>query len=291
MNRSIRAISACWRSIARPSAISRAAASRRHWCHVPLKNRARPASSSSTAVPTVSRNQRSCATSTTAASSPTSVSSSHSSDSMSRWFVGSSSSSRSGWAAGAGGRAGGRAAGELPARERLRRPVEVGVGEAEAMDDRPRALAPSVAAGRLEAGVDVGIALQRRLVAPGHRGLEAPELGLELERLAAAREHVLAQRQVALARRALVVQRDPHALAEDQLAAVDRRLPREHPQERRLAGAVAPGDRQPLAALEFERDAAQERLAGHVLGQVGCGEERPPPLVETAGGAGGGEIR
>src|SRR3954464_3530938 len=46
MNRSIRAISACWRSIARPSAISRAAASRRHWCHVPRKFRARPASSS-----------------------------------------------------------------------------------------------------------------------------------------------------------------------------------------------------------------------------------------------------
>ena len=64
--------------------------------HVPGKKRERPASSSSTAVPTASRNQRSWATSTIAASSDCSVFSSHSSDSMSRWFVGSSSSSRSG---------------------------------------------------------------------------------------------------------------------------------------------------------------------------------------------------
>src|SRR3954470_1543696 len=201
MKRSIRSISACCLSIALPSAISRAACSRRHWCHVPLKNRARPASSSSTAVPTVSRNQRSWATSTTAASSPSSVSSSHSSDSMSRWFVGSSSSSRSGRAArGRGGEGGGEgAARELPAGERRERPVEVAVDEAEAVDDRARALAPAVAAGGLEARVDVGVALQRGLVARAHRGLEAPELGLELERLAAARQHVVAQGDAALA--------------------------------------------------------------------------------------------
>ena len=88
---------ACCFSIARPSAISRAAASRRHCAHVPGKKRPRPASSSSTDVPTVSRNQRSCATMTIAVSSVSRVCSSHSSDSMSRWFVGSSSRSRSGW--------------------------------------------------------------------------------------------------------------------------------------------------------------------------------------------------
>ena len=99
--RSRRSISACWRSIARPSASSRAACSARQACQVPGKKRARPASSSSTAVPTVSRNQRSCATSAIAASSDVSVCSSHSSDSMSRWLVGSSSSSRSGLVASA----------------------------------------------------------------------------------------------------------------------------------------------------------------------------------------------
>ena len=41
-NRSSRSISACWRSIARPSASSRAARSLRHACHGPAKNRARP---------------------------------------------------------------------------------------------------------------------------------------------------------------------------------------------------------------------------------------------------------
>ena len=60
-----------------------------------------PLSSSSTAVVTASRNQRSCATRITAASIVRSISSSHSSDSMSRWFVGSSSSRRSGWEASA----------------------------------------------------------------------------------------------------------------------------------------------------------------------------------------------
>ena len=99
--RSMRSISACCFSIARPRASSRAACSLRHACQVPSKKRARPASSSSTAVPTVSRNQRSWATRTMAASSSSSACSSHSSDSMSRWLVGSSSSSRSGWAASA----------------------------------------------------------------------------------------------------------------------------------------------------------------------------------------------
>src|SRR3954449_2504587 len=68
--RSRRWISACWRSTARPSAISRAACSLRQACHGPLKNRERPASSSSTQVPTASRNQRSWATRTTAAAGP-----------------------------------------------------------------------------------------------------------------------------------------------------------------------------------------------------------------------------
>ena len=167
-----------------------------------------------------------------------------------------------------GERAGERAARELAAGEGLQRAVEVGVGEPEAVDDRARALAPAVAAGGLEARVDVGVAVERRLVAGRHRRLEAPELLLELERLAAAGEHVLAQRDVALARRALVVQGDAHALETDELAAVDRRLAGEHPQQRRLAGAVAARDRQPFAPLELERHTAQERLAGHVLGEV-----------------------
>ncbi len=63
---SIRAIWASCLAIDLPSAISRAACSLRQLCHVPAKNFARPASISSTEVPTASRNQRSCATSTIA---------------------------------------------------------------------------------------------------------------------------------------------------------------------------------------------------------------------------------
>ena len=62
-------------------------------------------------------------------------------------------------------------------------------------------------------------------------------------------------------------------MAKLELAAVDRRLAGEHPQQRRLAGAVAAGQRHPVPALEPEGDAAQERLARHVLGEVGCDED------------------
>ena len=265
MNRSIRSISACCFSIALPSAISRAACSRRQSCQVPLKKRARPASSSSTAVPTASRNQRSWATRMTAASRASSVSSSHSSDSMSRWFVGSSSSSRSGCG---GERAGERGARELAAGEGLQRAVEVRVGEPEAVDDGPRALAPAVAAGGLEARVDVAVAVERRLVARGHRVSRRPSSassssGSRQPERTYSRSEMSRSRGGRWSCRAMRTPLDEH-----ELAAVDRRLAGEHPQQRGLAGAVAPGDRQPLAALELERHTAQERLAGHVLGEV-----------------------
>src|SRR5205807_1655426 len=68
--------------------------------------------------------------------------------------------------------------------------------------------------------------------------------------------------------------RHARALCEHELAGVDRCFAREHPQERRLAGAVAPGQRHPVAALELERDPAQQRLAGDVLAYVGCDYDR-----------------
>ena len=190
---------------------------------------------------------------------------------MSRWFVGSSRSSRSGWAASA--RASERAR-ELAAGEGRQRAVEVARRRSRGRA-RPTARAR---ASRSRRRPRSGRRRRRSGRAPPRRRsaiacLEAPELRLELERLAAAGQHVVAQREVALARRALVVQGDAHALGEDELAAVDRRLAGEHPQQRRLARAVAPGDRQPIAALELERDTAQQRLAGHVLGEVGCDED------------------
>ena len=101
---------------------------------------------------------------------------------MSRWLVGSSSSSRSGWAASA--RAS-EARVSWPPENVLSGAVEVVVDEAEAVDDRARALAPAVAADGLEARLHAGVAVHGLLVAGGHRVLQALELGLELERLAA----------------------------------------------------------------------------------------------------------
>ena len=171
----------------------------------------------------------------------------------------------------AGERARERGARQLAARERGERAIEVTVAEAEAMQRRVDALAPAVAARVLEARLRARVGVERGGVggAAGHRRLELREPLLDREQLLGAREHVVAQRERALARRALVVQRDARALAEGELAAVDRGLSGEHPQQRRLARAVAPGQRQSLPALEPERDAAQERLPHHVLGEVG----------------------
>ena len=80
-------------------------------------------------------------------------------------------------------RAAERRAGELAAGERLQRPVEVGVGEAEPAQDRRRALAPRVPAGMLEASLRLGVAPQggSGVVTVGHFVLEPPQLGLRLD--------------------------------------------------------------------------------------------------------------
>jgi hypothetical protein len=40
-------------------------------------------------------------------------------------------------------------------------------------------------------------------------------------------------------------------------------------EQRRLAGAVRPGKRDAVAALDLERDAVEERVAAQLLAQVG----------------------
>ena len=94
--RSRRAMSTETRSAVFCAWTARWAFSSRQTCHGPGKNVARPASSSSVAFVTASRNQRSWATITQAASSEASSRSSHSRLATSRWFVGSSSRIRSG---------------------------------------------------------------------------------------------------------------------------------------------------------------------------------------------------
>ena len=183
----------------------------------------------------------------------------------------------------AGERAGKRGARELAAGERLQRAVEVVlVVEAQAAHHRGRAVAPGPAAGVVQARLRARVRVEGGLVAVGHRLREARQVLLDGDEVRAAAEDVVAQREVAVARRALVVQGDLAALLEDEVAAVDRRLAGEHPQQRRLAGAVAPGDREPLAALELEGHAPQQRVARDVLAEVGGDEHGHGPMVGRA---------
>jgi hypothetical protein len=146
---------------------------------------------------------------------------------------------------------------------------------------RSVAATPRVAAGVLEPRLDLAVAAQRgrAVVARGHRVLEPAQLGLGGDEIGGAGEDVLAKRQLALERRPLVVQRDTDALVEDELAALQLRLPDERAEQRRLAGAVGAGEGEPVAALELERDPVEERVAGELLAEVRCDQHGHRPTA------------
>jgi hypothetical protein len=168
-----------------------------------------------------------------------------------------------------------RGARQLAAGEGLEAAIEDGVGEAEAAEDGGRVVAPAVAARVLEPRLRLAVAAQRlrRVVAGGHRLLEPAQLALGLDEVGRAGERVLAQRQAAEPRRALVVQRDARALLPRELAAGQLGLADQRAQEGRLAGPVRPGERKPVAPLDLERDAVEERLAGELLPERGCDQD------------------
>ena len=105
-----------------------------------------------------------------------------------------------------------------------------------------------------------------------HRLLEPAQLGLESEQVLRAREGVLAQGQPEVARGPLVVKGNARALRERELAALERRLTGDRAQQRRLAGAVRPRERQPVAPAHGERDAVEERVPGELLAEACCDE-------------------
>ena len=170
-----------------------------------------------------------------------------------------------------GERARQRGAGQLAARERVERPVEVGVPKPEPAQHRRGAVAPRPATCVLEARLRLAVAAQRRrrVVAVRHRSLEPAELLLDRDEVARARERVLAERQPLATRRALVVQRDPGVLRERELASLERRLTRDRPQQRRLARTVRPCEREPVAAAQAKRDPVEEGVAGELLAEPG----------------------
>ena len=128
-------------------------------------------------------------------------------------------------------------------------------------------VAPAVAARVLEPRLRLAVPAQRlgRMVAIRHRLLEAAQLALRFDEVGGAGERVLAQRHPAEPWRALVVQRDARALLPGELAARQLGLADERAQERRLAGAVRPREREPVAALDLEGDVVEERVAGKLL--------------------------
>jgi hypothetical protein len=120
----------------------------------------------------------------------------------------------------------------------------------------------------LEPGLCVGVGAKRRLrsVPLRHPRLEALQLGFDLEDPVEAGGDVLAQSRV-VAGRALVVKGDPSATLEGDRARVEAGFAGDDSQQRRLAAAVAARERHPVAALELERDVAEESAGADVLRQ------------------------
>ena len=102
-----------------------------------------------------------------------------------------------------------------------------------------------------------------------HRRLQRTELVLHLGEVGGAREDVVAQGPPAPGGWALVVERDAGSLLPGQLACLERDLADQRPQERRLARSVGAREREPVASLDLEGDAFEQRRARNLLAQVG----------------------
>ena len=167
---------------------------------------------------------------------------------------------------GAGGeRAGERGAGQLAAGEGRERAVGVLGAEAEAAQDFEDFVAPAVAAAGFEARLGGRVGGHRLFRgAARHLALEPGELGLGVEHVAAAGEDVVAELGLGVARRALVVEGDAGAALDRDDPFLWGQLAGEHPEQGRLARAVAPGQGHPVARLELEGDVAEQQLAADV---------------------------
>ena len=63
---------------------------------------------------------------------------------------------------------------------------------------------------------------------------------------------------------------DTRPFLKRQVAALETRLAHERSEQRRLTGAVGPGERDAVAALDLERHPVEQRVAGKLLAEVGC---------------------
>ena len=69
------------------------------------------------------------------------------------------------------------------------------------------------------------------------------------------------------------MQRNAGAFLKRELAALERRLADDRAQQRRLAGAVLAREREPLPAVDRERDPVEEGIAGELLAEIGCDQD------------------
>ena len=208
--------------------------------------------------------------------------SSHSRLATSRWFVGSSRSRRSGSPPSA--RAS-EARVSSPPENVDERALEVGRREAEVARDRVEPLAPGVAARVLEPGLGLGVAPERRrlVVAGGHRLLEparAPARRRSGRPRPRGRSRGARRALSAGGRWSWSAMRVPFAMRE--LAAVELGLAVQDPEQGRLARAVRPGERDSVPAPDLEGDPVEERVAGELLAEVGCGDDGHALRVEAA---------
>ena len=255
------------------AARGRAAFSILHACQGPAKYVDFPASSSSTEFAVASRNQRSCATRMTPASSVESSCSSHSR--LSRLEVVRRLVEQEDVRV-TGERPSERGARQFAAGERRERSVEVPIRETQPAHDGRSALPPVIAAGMLEARLCIAVPAHR--LGPwspsGHRFLEAPQLPLGGE-VGSSREGILEQRQARA--RAAAADRGGRRGRPSRRRARRRGLglAREHPQQRRLARTVRARERDPPTRSSLN-DTPSKSGAGDLLAQVRCDQDCHP---------------
>ena len=162
-----------------------------------------------------------------------------------------------------------RCAGQLAAREHRQRIGQARIGNPQPAGDACHPRAPVIPAGALERGMRplVGGEHLRARVPAGHPGLELGQLGFGGDRVGHPLGDVFLEGATSdLQRRPLVVQGDPGALGQADPAGIRWQLTGDNPQQRGLALAVAPDDRQAVPEVNAERDLVQDATCAEALG-------------------------
>ena len=157
---------------------------------------------------------------------------------------------------------------------------------AEAADDRGGPVAPGVAAGVLEPGLRLGVAAEGRLVVshprPSPPRGAASSVSIATRSVAPERTYSRSVRSRSRGGRwSCSATRVPFANAS--FPPCDLGLAREQAQEGRLPGAVRPGERDAIPALDLERDAVEERVARESLRRFGGDEDGHAHMVAATG--------